>query len=117
MSLWPHTALALSLSPLFLTLSSSRVSLSFITGLIYSMGASVSKDTNRTAQQTIEESVDYGTTLPNGIYSATQQDFNLRIVRNLIVERKLAPFYKGKLTRITRALIGLVTPLTTWLLL
>ncbi|KAJ8655003.1 hypothetical protein O0I10_009399 [Lichtheimia ornata] len=59
------------------------------------MGASVSKDTNRTAQQTIEESVDYGTTLPNGIYSATQQDFNLRIVRNLIVERKLAPFYKG----------------------
>lgn len=60
------------------------------------MGASVSRDANRTAQHTIEESVDYGTTLPNGIYSATQQDYNLRIVRNLIVERKLAPFYKGK---------------------
>lgn len=59
------------------------------------MGASVSRDANRTAQHTIEESVDYGTTLPNGIYSATQQDYNLRIVRNLIVERKLAPFYKG----------------------
>ncbi|KAI7874805.1 hypothetical protein K492DRAFT_174109 [Lichtheimia hyalospora FSU 10163] len=59
------------------------------------MGASVSRDASKTTQQTIEECVDYGTTLPNGIYSATQQDFNLRIVRNLIVERKLAPFYKG----------------------
>ncbi|KAI9315371.1 hypothetical protein BX666DRAFT_1860982 [Dichotomocladium elegans] len=58
------------------------------------MGASSSKDGAR--QLVIEEQVDFGTVLPNGIYTSTQQDFDLRVVRRFICERRLAPFYKGK---------------------
>ena len=45
-------------------------------------------------QTTIQEYIDYGTTLPNGLYTA-QQDYNIKNVRKLIRERKLSPFYKG----------------------
>ncbi|KAI8139135.1 hypothetical protein BJV82DRAFT_672997 [Fennellomyces sp. T-0311] len=64
------------------------------------MGANASRDignaSNRSnrAKHTIEEHVDFGTTLPNGIYT-NQQDYNIKSVRKLIMERKLSPFYKG----------------------
>ncbi|KAG2222965.1 hypothetical protein INT45_012943 [Circinella minor] len=45
-------------------------------------------------QAIVQEYVDYGTTLPNGLYKA-QQDYNIKNVRKLIRERKLSPFYKG----------------------
>ena len=47
------------------------------------------------AHQKIKDLVDLGSVLPNGLYSTAQQDYDLRCVRNLIVARKLAPFYKG----------------------
>ncbi|KAI8367294.1 hypothetical protein BD560DRAFT_399825 [Blakeslea trispora] len=64
------------------------------------MGASASKSSgknsnNRVQQQKIEDLVDLGSVLPNGLYPATEQDYDPRIVRNLIMARKIAPFYKG----------------------
>ncbi|KAG0203561.1 SNF1-interacting protein [Mortierella sp. GBA30] len=38
--------------------------------------------------------VDGGALLPNGIYTGPQ-DYDFRIVQRLIIQRKLAPFYKG----------------------
>ncbi|KAI8076419.1 uncharacterized protein B0P05DRAFT_545813 [Gilbertella persicaria] len=64
------------------------------------MGANTSKNTtknssNRVHQQKIEDLVDLGSVLPNGLYPATEQDYDPRIVRSLIIARKIAPFYKG----------------------
>ncbi|KAI9312453.1 hypothetical protein BX666DRAFT_1865909 [Dichotomocladium elegans] len=47
------------------------------------------------AHQRIKDLVDLGSVLPNGIYPTAQQDYDLRVVRILILGRKLAPFYKG----------------------
>ncbi|CAG8717642.1 2815_t:CDS:2 [Acaulospora morrowiae] len=41
-----------------------------------------------------EETVDGGQLVPHGIYKGPQ-DWDVRCVRRLIIERKLAPFYKG----------------------
>ncbi|KAI8143987.1 hypothetical protein BJV82DRAFT_91700 [Fennellomyces sp. T-0311] len=67
------------------------------------MGANTSKATagvdathsTHHAHQKIKDLVDLGSVLPNGLYSTALQDYDLRCVRNLIVARKLAPFYKG----------------------
>ncbi|KAI9231690.1 MAG: hypothetical protein BYD32DRAFT_466924 [Podila humilis] len=40
------------------------------------------------------DQIDGGGLVPNGIYTATQ-DYDFRIVQRLILQRKLAPFYKG----------------------
>lgn len=40
-----------------------------------------------------EDSVDFGALVPFGVYSA-QQDWNHAIVTQLIIDRKLAPFYR-----------------------
>ncbi|KAG0245026.1 SNF1-interacting protein, partial [Mortierella polycephala] len=40
------------------------------------------------------DSVDGGALLPHGIYTGPQ-DYDFRIVQRLILQRKLAPFYKG----------------------
>jgi len=40
-----------------------------------------------------DESVDYGALVPQGVYTAPQ-DWNQSIVSQLIVSRKLAPFYR-----------------------
>ncbi|KAI9262159.1 hypothetical protein BDA99DRAFT_537504 [Phascolomyces articulosus] len=70
---------------------------------IDTMGNNTSRDSGNTSrrsngrsskQTTIQEYVDYGTTLPNGLYTA-QQDYNIKNVRKLIRERKISPFYKG----------------------
>ncbi|KAI7906970.1 uncharacterized protein BX663DRAFT_539747 [Cokeromyces recurvatus] len=42
-----------------------------------------------------DDLVDLGAVFPNGLYTATEQDYDPRIVRNLIMARKIAPFYKG----------------------
>ncbi|KAG0162402.1 SNF1-interacting protein [Apophysomyces sp. BC1034] len=66
------------------------------------MGANGSKDNGRAAahsvhhtHQKIEDLVDLGSVLPSGLYPTTEQDYDPRCVRNLIIARKLAPFYKG----------------------
>lgn len=42
-----------------------------------------------------EDTVDGGFTFPTGeVYSKTDSD--LRVIRRLIIERKLAPFFKGR---------------------
>ncbi|CAG8606461.1 7699_t:CDS:1, partial [Scutellospora calospora] len=41
-----------------------------------------------------EETVDGGQLVPNGVYKGPQ-DWDYRSVRKFIIERKLAPFYKG----------------------
>jgi hypothetical protein len=41
-----------------------------------------------------EDIVDGGQLVPHGVYKITQ-DWNEKIVRKLIIDRKLAPFYKG----------------------
>lgn len=40
------------------------------------------------------DQIDGGGLVPNGIYTAPQ-DYDFRIVQRLILQRKLAPFYKG----------------------
>ncbi|GJJ76905.1 hypothetical protein EMPS_09264 [Entomortierella parvispora] len=47
-----------------------------------------------TATKDKAEHVDGGALLPNGIYTGPQ-DYDFRIVQRLILQRKLAPFYKG----------------------
>lgn len=42
------------------------------------------------------ERVDFGTVFPNGLYSTTPQDFDARVLRQLILTKKLSPFYEGK---------------------
>ncbi|KAI8380927.1 uncharacterized protein BYT42DRAFT_564695 [Radiomyces spectabilis] len=64
------------------------------------MGANASKDNGKNAHsvhthQKIQDLIDLGSVLPNGLYPTTQQDYDPRIVRNLIIARQLAPFYKG----------------------
>ncbi|KAI9358211.1 hypothetical protein BD770DRAFT_388136 [Pilaira anomala] len=55
-----------------------------------------SKNSGRIQQQKIEDLVDLGTVFPNGLYkTTTEQDYDPRAVRNLIIGRKIAPFYKG----------------------
>lgn len=51
------------------------------------MGNSIGKDKG-------EETVDGGQLMPHGVYKGPQ-DWDYRSVRKLIIERKLAPFYKG----------------------
>ncbi|GJJ11952.1 hypothetical protein Clacol_006190 [Clathrus columnatus] len=53
------------------------------------MGNTVSGSKDRT----YEETVDFGALTPQGIYTGPQ-DWNQQIVGNLIVDRKLAPFYR-----------------------
>ncbi|KAG0048217.1 SNF1-interacting protein [Gryganskiella cystojenkinii] len=47
-----------------------------------------------TATKDKAEHIDGGGLLPNGIYTGPQ-DYDFRIVQRLILQRKLAPFYKG----------------------
>ncbi|CAO3644467.1 unnamed protein product [Mucor fragilis] len=49
----------------------------------------------RIPQQKIEDLVDLGAVFPNGLYPTTEQDYDPRILQKLIVQRKIAPFYKG----------------------
>lgn len=51
----------------------------------------------RIPQQKIEDLVDLGAVFPNGLYPTTEQDYDPRILQKLIVQRKIAPFYKGTL--------------------
>lgn len=64
------------------------------------MGANTSKaggssSHQHSSQHKIADHVDFGSVLPNGLYPTTVQDYDFRIVRNLILARRLAPFYKG----------------------
>ncbi|CEP18645.1 hypothetical protein [Parasitella parasitica] len=67
------------------------------------MGANASKHNTgnrytkpgRIPEQKIEDLVDLGAVFPNGLYATTEQDYDPRILRKLIVQRKIAPFYKG----------------------
>lgn len=55
-----------------------------------------SKNASRVNQQKIEDLVDLGAVFPNGLYTTTtEQDYDPRIVRSLIIARKISPFYKG----------------------
>lgn len=64
------------------------------------MGANTSKGTGKVSKSTVckskmEDMVDLGAVFPNGLYPTTEQDYDPRVVRSLIVARKIAPFYKG----------------------
>lgn len=67
------------------------------------MGANTSKANDpenhsshsSTHHHKVKDLVDFGPVLPNGLYPTALQDYDLRCVRNLILSRKLAPFYKG----------------------
>ncbi|KAG1451680.1 hypothetical protein G6F56_008021 [Rhizopus delemar] len=64
------------------------------------MGANASKSTGRLNKSTVckpkmEDTVDLGAVFPNGLYPTTEQDYDPRAVRSLIVARKISPFYKG----------------------
>lgn len=68
------------------------------------MGANGSKDASSRSSslQSIhlknkpQDLVDFGTVFPNGLYSTTPQDFDTRKLRQLILTRKISPFYTGK---------------------
>ncbi|CAG8457243.1 5857_t:CDS:2 [Paraglomus occultum] len=49
---------------------------------------------NTLVKDKVEDNVDGGQLVPHGVYK-TPQDWNEKIVRKLIIDRKLAPFYKG----------------------
>ncbi|KAF9533484.1 hypothetical protein CPB83DRAFT_476322 [Crepidotus variabilis] len=55
------------------------------------MGNSSSSSSSGRGHQ--DETVDYGALVPQGVYTGTQ-DWNQQIVAQLIVSRKLAPFYR-----------------------
>lgn len=66
------------------------------------MGANTSKandpenhSSHSSTHHKVKDLVDFGPVLPNGLYPTALQDYDLRCVRNLILSRKLAPFYKG----------------------
>ncbi|CEJ05119.1 hypothetical protein RMCBS344292_19067 [Rhizopus microsporus] len=64
------------------------------------MGANTSKSAGKNKattayHQKFEDLVDLGAVFPNGLYPATEQDYDPRIVKSLIIARKIAPFYKG----------------------
>ncbi|KAI7884880.1 hypothetical protein K492DRAFT_157777 [Lichtheimia hyalospora FSU 10163] len=66
------------------------------------MGANTSKandpehhSSHSSHHHKVKDLVDFGPVLPNGLYPTALQDYDLRCVRNLILSRKLAPFYKG----------------------
>ncbi|RKO90970.1 hypothetical protein BDK51DRAFT_31242 [Blyttiomyces helicus] len=39
--------------------------------------------------------VDHGALIPSGVYASSTVDYEVRVVQRLILERRLAPFYKG----------------------
>ncbi|ORZ20280.1 hypothetical protein BCR42DRAFT_408381 [Absidia repens] len=67
------------------------------------MGANGSKDASSRSSslQSIhlknkpQDLVDLGTVFPNGLYSTSPQDFDSRMLRQLILTRKMSPFYTG----------------------
>ncbi|RUS13825.1 hypothetical protein BC938DRAFT_477655 [Jimgerdemannia flammicorona] len=67
------------------------------------MGSTLSKDTPNPSSGTppptsawqSDQQIDYGSLLPNGIYPGSPQDYDHRVVRRLICDRRLSPFYKG----------------------
>lgn len=64
------------------------------------MGNNTSKNSSKssktpTSQKKVDDLVDLGSVFPNGLYPATEQDYDTRILRTLIIGRKIAPFYKG----------------------
>lgn len=59
-------------------------------------GGSSSNNNGAAPHLKARDLVDYGSVLPNGLYATAQQDYDLRTVRNLILSRKLSPFYKGE---------------------
>ncbi|KAG0181871.1 SNF1-interacting protein [Apophysomyces sp. BC1021] len=59
------------------------------------MGATSSKDAYNAMGFGRDELVDYGSLLPQGIYSEGNLDYDHKAVRKFIREGRLAPFYKG----------------------
>ncbi|KAI9275415.1 hypothetical protein BY458DRAFT_507378 [Sporodiniella umbellata] len=64
------------------------------------MGANTSKSAGKLNKSSVckpkmEDSVDLGAVFPNGLYPTTEQDFDPRAVKSLIIARKISPFYKG----------------------
>lgn len=59
-----------------------------------SASTSTSANSSTSAWQS-DQTVDHGALLPHGIYHGAPQDYDYRVVRKLISERRLAPFYKG----------------------
>lgn len=60
-------------------------------------GSNKNSKAGRIPQQKIEDLVDLGAVFPNGLYPTTEQDYDPRILQKLIAQRKIAPFYKGKI--------------------
>lgn len=60
-------------------------------------GSNKNSKAGRIPQQKIEDLVDLGAVFPNGLYPTTEQDYDPRILQKLIVQRKIAPFYKGNI--------------------
>jgi hypothetical protein len=67
------------------------------------MGANNSRESTSSATsgastpQKYSDLVDLGSLLPCGIYPSAPQDYDYRSVRKLIIDRRIAPFYKGRL--------------------
>jgi hypothetical protein len=40
--------------------------------------------------------IDFGSIIPLGLYEKKNGDYDLQVVRELILSKKLSPFYKGK---------------------
>ncbi|KAJ2957020.1 hypothetical protein NQZ79_g7203 [Umbelopsis isabellina] len=65
------------------------------------MGANNSREATSPATsgastpQKFSDLVDLGSLLPCGIYPSAPQDYDYRSVRKLIIDRRIAPFYKG----------------------
>lgn len=55
------------------------------------MGVASSKFQRKTKLQMI----DFGSITPLGLYEKNNDDYDLLVVRDLILSKKLSPFYKG----------------------
>lgn len=50
---------------------------------------------NNQGKNKYEETFDLGRLVPFGVYQSAAQDFDVKAVKKLITERKIAPYYKG----------------------
>lgn len=69
------------------------------------MGANSSRESTgsttsgASSPQKYSDLVDLGSLLPCGIYPNSPQDYDYRSIRKLIIDRRIAPFYKGTPSR------------------
>jgi hypothetical protein len=83
------------LSIFFRTLSLLFLSFFPLPNKIQDMGVSHSRIRTHKKRQQQLQIIDFGSIIPLGLYNKNDE-YDLNLVRELIVSKKISPFYKGK---------------------